>query len=124
MALFQSLAQIPPGYSGRRLTRPGLYCLSPLGSAAGPTTASARDGAGMTTTPVETAGEGGGDGLRGSRMNASAQATLGDIMPWKRSDRAAIEQKKCLPIFRSVIEPSERPTAVVGQSPSGKSRLV
>ena len=30
---------------------------------------------------------------------------------------------ECLPILRTVIDLSERPTAVVGHSPSGESRI-
>ena len=69
---------------------------------------------------------GDGAGLTGSAMNASKQAALGSNMAWRRSGPAAIEQKMCLPISRSAIEPSEgqRPRrAGIGQSLSGKSRL-
>ena len=78
----------------------------------------------MMAGTVETAGEGESDSerLRGSSMNAPTQGVLGDTMAHQRSNRAAIEQKERLPISRSAIESSERPTAVVGQSLSGKSR--
>ena len=56
-------------------------------------------------------------------MNTATQAALGCNMAWEWPDPAAIEQKNYLLISRSAIESSERPTAVVGQSPSGKSRL-
>ena len=79
---------------------------------AGTTVAAARDGAGMTASTVETAGEGGGDGdgLRGSPMNAPTQGVLGDIMAWQRADIPSAEQKECLLISRSAIDSSERPT--------------
>lgn len=79
----------------------------------------------MMARTIEAAGEGGGDGdgLRGSAMNASTQAALGDIMARKRPDLLAVEQEKHLPISRSVVESSERSTAVVGRRLSGKSRF-
>jgi len=51
------------------------------------------------------------------------QAALGEIMTWRRWDYLVVEQKTCLLTSRSVVESSERPTAVVGQGLSGKSRL-
>ena len=77
------------------------------------TAATTRDGAGMTTIPVETAREGGGDGdgLRGSTMNASAQTGLGGIMAGKRPDPPRQSRKGacwCLLMSPSVIESSER----------------
>ena len=79
----------------------------------------------MTARTVETAGEGGGDGdgLRGSPMNAPTQGVLGSIMAWQRPGTPSTEQKECLPIPPSAIESSERPMAVVGRRPSGKSRV-
>ena len=79
----------------------------------------------MTAGTIETARDGGGHGesLRGSPMNASAQGVLGEIMSPKRSNTPCAEQKTRLPISRSVINSSERPMAVVGQRPSGKSRI-
>jgi len=79
--------------------------------------AAARDGAGMTASTVETAGEGGGggDGLRGSPMNAPTQGVLGGIMAWQRPGTPSTEQKECLPTSRSAIDSSERPTAADGQ---------
>ena len=79
----------------------------------------------MTASTVETAGEGGGDadGLRGSPMNAPTQGVLGGIMAWQRPDTPSAEQKECLLISRSAIDLPERPTAVVGRTPSGKSRV-
>ena len=65
---------------------------------------------------------GNGTGLLGSAINASTQAALRSNMAWKRSYPAAIEQNKCLLISRTAIESSERPMAVVGQRPSGKSQ--
>jgi hypothetical protein len=83
-------------------------------------------GARMTQTHEEIAGgrRGDGTGLLGSAMNASTQAALGCNMAWKRSYPAVIKQKECLPISRSTIDSSQRPTAVVGWKPSGKSRII
>ncbi len=67
-------------------------------------------------------GESYGEGLRESPMNAPTQGILGDIIAWKRPDTPSTEHKECLLISRSAIESSERPTAVVGRRPSGKSR--
>ncbi len=39
------------------------------------------------------------------------------------SDLPAIEENKCLPVLRPVIESSNRPTAVVDREPSEKYRL-
>ena len=80
----------------------------------------------MTPTHEEIAGgrRGDGTGRLGSAMNASTQAALGCNMAWKRSYPAVIEQKECLPIPRSTIDSSQRPTAVVGWKPSGKSRMI
>ncbi len=85
----------------------------------------ARDGAGMTATPVQTAGRHGGNmgGPPGSSTDAPAQAASGGIMARKRSDLPAVDQKKHLLISRSVTKPSEMPTAAVGRGPPGKSRL-
>lgn len=55
--------------------------------------------------------------------NGLTQGVLGDIMAWKQPDPAAIERNKCLQKPKIAIESSERPTAVVGWRPSGKSRL-
>jgi len=66
---------------------------------------------------------GDGDGLRGSPMNAPKQGVLGCIMAWQRPDTPSAERRECLLISRSAIDSSERPTAVVGRRPSGKSRL-
>jgi len=60
--------------------------------------------------------------VRGSAMNASAGADSGRIMAWQWPDTSSIKQNECLPISRSAIESSERPTAIVGQSLSGESR--
>ena len=80
----------------------------------------------MTARTVETAGEGigDGDGLRGLPVNAFAQGVLGGIMAWQLSDTLSAGQRKCLLISRSAIGLSERSTAVVGHSPSGKSRII
>ena len=81
--------------------------------------------AAMTPTTEETVGGSGGDGdgLRESAQNASTQFVLGDIMAWKRSGPAVVEQRKCLPISRSVINSSERPMVPtyvgIGRRPSG-----
>ena len=50
-------------------------------------------------------------------------AASGNIMARKRPDLLAVEQKRHLLISRSVIESSERPTAVLGWRPSGKSQI-
>ena len=83
---------------------------------AGTTVVAARDGAGMMARTVETAGEGGGDGddLRGSAMNPSTQAALGEIMARQRPDTPSTEQKECLPISRSVVESPERSKTRLG----------
>ena len=65
----------------------------------------------------------GADGLRGSPMNAPTQGVLGGIMAWQLSDTPSAGQRKCLLISRSAIDLPERPTAVVGRTPSGKSQL-
>ena len=56
-------------------------------------------------------------------MNGPTQGVLGDIMVCERPDTPSAEQKEGLLISRSAIDSSERPTAVVGQGLSGKSRL-
>ncbi len=96
-----------------------LALLAGADSAASP----ARDGALMTPTKDATAGGRGGDGngLRQSATEASTQAVSGTIMAGQRPDTARTEQRR-LPIPRSAIESSERPMAVVGRGPSGKSR--
>jgi hypothetical protein len=78
----------------------------------------------MTTKTVETTGgrRGDGDGLRGSAINASTHAAWGDIIARKRLNYLAIEQKKSLPISRSVIEWPERPTVVPRRRLSRESR--
>ncbi len=60
---------------------------------------------------------------RRSAMNASTGAASGNMMARRRADIPSAEQKECLLISRSVIESSERPTAVVGWKLSGKSRV-
>ena len=79
----------------------------------------------MTASTVETArdGGGGGESLRGLPVNTFAQGVSGEVMAQERSDTPSIERRRCLPISPSAIESSERPTAVVGHSPSGKSRI-
>ena len=57
----------------------------------------------------ETQGDSGA-GLLGSAMNASTGADSGRIMAWKRPDTPSTEQKNRLPISRSAIESSRRPT--------------
>jgi len=74
-------------------------------------------------TEVEAPPAGDGEGLCGSAMNACAKAGFDDIMGRRRPDPAAIERNKCLLKPKIVIESSERPTAVLGRRPSGKSRL-
>ena len=80
----------------------------------------------------ETAGGCGGDGtgLPASVTDGRMQGVLGRIMARKRPDLPAVEQKKRLLVSRSVVESSERPTAVpprrifdVGRRPSGKPRF-
>ena len=82
-------------------------------------------GAGMTAVHDETAGRRGGDGtgLRGSATDAPTQGVLGSVMAWQRPGTPSTEQKECLRISPSAIGSSERPMAVVGRRPSGKSRL-
>ncbi len=55
--------------------------------------------------------------------NAPTQGVLGGIMDWQRPHTPSPEQEECLLISRSAIDLSERPTAVVGRTPSGKSHL-
>ena len=55
-------------------------------------------------------------------LYAPTQGVLGGIMAWQRQDTPSAEQRKCLLISRLAIDSSERPTAVVGRGPSGKSR--
>lgn len=80
----------------------------------------------MTASTVETArdGGGGGESLRGLPVNTFAQGVSGEVMAQERSDTPSIERRKCWPISPSAIESSERPTAVVGHSPSWKSQLM
>ena len=79
----------------------------------------------MTARSAKAAGEGerNGEGLRGSPMNASARVGLANIMARKRPEAPSIQQKRRLRMLESAIESSERPMAVVGWKPSGKSRL-
>jgi hypothetical protein len=71
----------------------------PVDSGADTTVATARDGAGMRTTPVETVSETGsnGDGLRGLGRNGPKQGVPGGIMAWQRPDAASIEQRSACP---------------------------
>lgn len=59
-------------------------------------------------------------------MHAARQGILGDIRtpkcPAAPSNGHEECHDECLPILRTVIESSERTMAVVGHSPSGKSR--
>ena len=82
-------------------------------------------GAGMTAAYDEPAGGCGGDGtgLPASVTDGRVQGVLSRIMARKRPDLPAVEQKKRLLVSRSMVESSERPMAVVGRRPSGKSRL-
>jgi len=67
----------------------------------------------MTARTVETTGGrgDGGDGLRRSPMNTLTQAGLGQMMALERPNHLAVEPRRCLPITRSVLEWSGRPTA-------------
>jgi len=110
---------LPDGRGGRA------QVVVPGNPGADSTVATARGGAGMTARTVETTGGrgGDGDGLRGSAMNASAQAALGKTMARKRPNYLAEERKECLRTLRSVVKLSERPTKIVGRRLSGKSRI-
>jgi len=61
--------------------------------------------------------------VRRSGTDGFTQAASGDIMARRRLDYRAVEQMKSLLITRSAVESSGRPTAVVGQRLSGKSRF-
>jgi len=80
----------------------------------------------MTARTAETAGGGerNGEGLRGSPINAPTQGISRDIMARKRPAPPSIGQEQCLPLPGSAVESPERPTVVVAQSPSGKSRFI
>lgn len=67
--------------------------------------------------------ESNGEGLRGSPIHAPIQGILGDIMTRNRPAPSSIGQEQYLPIPRPVIESSQRPTAVIGEKLSRKSRL-
>jgi hypothetical protein len=56
-------------------------------------------------------------------VNASASVGLGDIMAEDWPNTPVLRQKKRLRVLRSPLESSERPTAIVGQSSSEKSRF-
>jgi hypothetical protein len=74
---------------------------------------------------VGTAPEGGvdGDGLCGSVKNASAGGGLGDIIALGKIDSPVIQQNRRLRMLESALDSSERPTVVVGQRLSRRSRL-
>jgi len=79
----------------------------------------------MTRTADETTGGRGddGDGVSGSTAKGCLPAdSPRNTSPGQQGTLFA-EQRSRLPISRSVIDSSERPTAVVGQIPSGKSRF-
>ena len=74
--------------------------------------------------PVERGG-GDGVGLPGSSTNGPTQGVPGDIMAWKRSDPAVVEQRAFLPI--SLIGDTILRNANDGhrpEGPAGKSRAV
>ena len=79
----------------------------------------------MTVPIVERAGEREGDeeGLHGSPTKASERTASGRIMAQGRGDGPLSEPELRLPISGIVIEWSEDPAMVVGQSVFGKGRV-
>jgi len=79
----------------------------------------------MTAATDETPGGRGGDGegLCESATDASAGIPLGDTVPRKRPDPLAMQQNSRLRTLGQAIESSERPTPVVDQRLSRKSRV-
>ena len=73
----------------------------------------------MTPTTDETVGGRGGegDGLRASGTRSSATADLGVMLGARRSAMPSVGQRKYFPIFRSMINSSERSAAAVGRRP-------
>ena len=88
--------------------------------------ATARDGAGMTTTKDQTAGgrEGDGDGLSGLAAKARMQAVSVNIMARGHPDGPFTEPRERLFTSGLVIQLPKRPAMVVGSSPSAESRMI
>jgi hypothetical protein len=110
---------LPDGGSGRA------EAAVPGDPGADTTVAAARDGAGMTARTVERAGEGGGDGhgLLGSTASRYLQPGSVRAIARESPDAGFSEPERRLLDPEIVVASSERPTAVVGMTPSGKSRV-